>query len=99
MKSVRYGMIGCGMMGQEHLRNIALLPDAEVMAIFEPDAGMRARAAVLAPQARFVGSLAEVLATEAVNCLLSPDLPNSARNIPRRSGWRWNTATCRQSPI
>ncbi len=24
--TVRYGIIGCGMMGQEHLRNIALLP-------------------------------------------------------------------------
>lgn len=70
MKSVRYGIIGCGMMGQEHLRNIALLPQAEVLAIFEPDAIMRARAAKLAPRARFVGSLAEVLAVEEVNCLL-----------------------------
>lgn len=70
MKSVRYGIIGCGMMGQEHLRNIALLPDAEVVAIFEPDAEMRGRAASLAPKAQFVGSLADVLAIEAVNCLL-----------------------------
>ena len=31
---VRYGVIGCGMMGQEHLRNIALLPDTEVTVIF-----------------------------------------------------------------
>lgn len=70
MKSVRYGIIGCGMMGQEHLRNIALLPDADVIAIFEPDADMRARAAALAPHAKMVGSVAEVLAIEAVNCLL-----------------------------
>ncbi|WP_434063248.1 Gfo/Idh/MocA family protein [Gemmobacter denitrificans] len=70
MKPVRYGIIGCGMMGQEHLRNIALLPDAEVVAIFEPDAEMQARAAALAPQARLVDSLAEVLAIETVNCLL-----------------------------
>ena len=34
---VNYGVIGCGMMGQEHLRNIALLPGARVAAIFEPD--------------------------------------------------------------
>ena len=39
---ISYGVIGCGMMGQEHLRNIALLPDAHVAAIFEPDAAMRA---------------------------------------------------------
>jgi predicted dehydrogenase len=70
MKSVRYGIIGCGMMGQEHMRNIALLPDAEVVAIYEPDATMRARVAALVPTARMVGSLAEVLAAEAVNCLL-----------------------------
>jgi predicted dehydrogenase len=70
MTSVRYGIIGCGMMGQEHLRNIALLPSADVVAIFEPDDGMRALAAVLAPGALMVGSLAEVLATPAVNCLL-----------------------------
>ena len=42
MKTVKYGIIGCGMMGQEHLRNIALLPDVEATVIFEPDAGMRA---------------------------------------------------------
>jgi myo-inositol 2-dehydrogenase / D-chiro-inositol 1-dehydrogenase len=27
--TVNYGVIGCGMMGQEHLRNIALLPGAK----------------------------------------------------------------------
>ena len=51
-KHISYGIIGCGMMGQEHLRNIALLPDAHVAAIFEPDAAMRERAAAFAPQAR-----------------------------------------------
>lgn len=70
MKTVRYGIIGCGMMGQEHLRNIDLLPQAEVVAIFEPDAEMRGRAAALAPGAMMAGSVAEVLAVEAVNCLL-----------------------------
>lgn len=70
VKTIRYGVIGCGMMGQEHLRNIALLPQAEVVAIHEPDAGMRAEAARLAPGAVMVGSVAEVLAVEAVNCLL-----------------------------
>ena len=39
----RYGIIGCGMMGQEHLQNIALLDSVEVAAIFEPDAGMAAK--------------------------------------------------------
>jgi predicted dehydrogenase len=70
VKTIRYGVIGCGMMGQEHLRNIALLGHAEVAAIFEPDAAMRALAAKYAPTARMAGSVAEVLAEPAVDCLL-----------------------------
>lgn len=67
---LRYGIIGCGMMGQEHLRNIALLQDASVAAIFEPDPGMRAAAAGMVPEAALVGSVAELLAVAEVNCLL-----------------------------
>ena len=40
---VRYGLIGAGMMGQEHIRNLALLEGAEVAALADPDEGMRAR--------------------------------------------------------
>lgn len=67
---VTYGVIGCGMMGQEHLRNIALLPGTAIGAIFEPDAEMRARAAALAPGARMVGSVEELLADDDLDCLL-----------------------------
>ena len=70
MKSVRYGIIGCGMMGQEHLRNIALLPATAVVAIFEPDAAMRAAAQRLAPDAVFVESLDQLLAREDLDCLV-----------------------------
>ncbi len=70
MTPVRYGIIGCGMMGQEHLRNIALIPEASVVAIFEPDAGMRAAAAALAPTAVFHDSMEAVIVDPAVNCLL-----------------------------
>ncbi len=65
-----YGIIGCGMMGQEHLRNIALLPDARVSAIFEPDAEMRAAAKALAPDARMVDSVEDLLETPDLDCLL-----------------------------
>ena len=67
---LHYGIIGCGMMGQEHLRNIALLPGAFVAAIYEPDPAMRAMAAGWAPGAVMVDSLAAVLAVQKVNCLL-----------------------------
>ena len=68
--AVRYGIIGCGMMGQEHLRNIALLPGASVSCIFEPDDGMAAVSLALAPGARRVGSLAKVVTAPDVDCLL-----------------------------
>ena len=70
MTGLQYGIIGCGMMGQEHLRNIALLPDASVAAIFEPDASMRALSAESVPNATMVGSIEELLGVEAVTCLL-----------------------------
>ncbi|TPJ79129.1 Gfo/Idh/MocA family oxidoreductase [Mesorhizobium sp. B2-6-2] len=68
--SIGYGIVGCGMMGQEHIRNIALLPDAHVAAIFEPDPGMMAASLGLAPDARPAVSIAELLATEGVDCVL-----------------------------
>ncbi len=40
--TLRYGLIGSGMMGQEHIRNLNLLEGCEVVAIADPDAEMRA---------------------------------------------------------
>ena len=48
MKTVRYGIVGTGMMGQEHIRNIQLLPGTEIVAIADPNTEMRAMAADLA---------------------------------------------------
>ncbi|NQX95890.1 MAG: Gfo/Idh/MocA family oxidoreductase, partial [Erythrobacter sp.] len=46
MSSTRtYAIIGCGMMGREHMRNIALVEGAELVAIADPDEGSRALAA------------------------------------------------------
>ncbi len=70
IKPVRYGMIGCGMMGQEHIRNIALQEAASVAAIYEPDLGMQAIARSPVPEAAFADSLADLLAIEALDALL-----------------------------
>ena len=70
LQHVRYGIIGCGMMGQEHLRNIALLPGASVSCIFEPDDAMAASSLNLAPGARRVGRLTDVVTASDVDCLL-----------------------------
>ena len=36
VRQVNYGLIGCGMMGQEHIRNIALVPGARVTVVHDP---------------------------------------------------------------
>ena len=59
---LRYGFIGCGMMGQEHLRNLALVKGAVAVAIFEPNAAMQKLAASFAPSAVLVDSLDALLA-------------------------------------
>ncbi|MFK7880928.1 Gfo/Idh/MocA family protein [Roseobacter sp.] len=82
-KVIRYGMIGCGMMGQEHLKNIALLPSTTVAVIFEPDDGMRKIASSLAPHAKFVGSLDALLDEDAMDCLVitSPNFCHASQII------------------
>ena len=58
---VRYGLLGSGMMGQEHLRNLALIDGATVVALVEPDAQMRARSLELVPDAICYDTLEQLL--------------------------------------
>ena len=58
------------MMGQEHLRNIALLPDARVAAIYEPNEIQAAASKAIAPNARICSSLWDLLSHEPLDCLL-----------------------------
>ncbi len=48
MKALNYGLAGCGMMGREHLRNIALVPGVRVAAVFDPVDELAQQAARLA---------------------------------------------------
>ncbi len=48
MRELRYGLIGAGMMGQEHVRNVALVEGAGVTAVADPDEEMRNRTCRLA---------------------------------------------------
>ncbi len=61
-QNIRYGFIGCGMMGQEHLRNLAMIDGAVVTAIFEPDLAMQKLASSFAPQAELVSTFDALLA-------------------------------------
>ncbi|MEM1365264.1 MAG: Gfo/Idh/MocA family oxidoreductase [Pseudomonadota bacterium] len=40
-ETIRYGIIGAGMMGREHIRNIKLLPGCEIAALSDPNAAVR----------------------------------------------------------
>ena len=70
LKTINYGIIGCGMMGQEHIRNIDLLPNARVAAIYEPDEIMAAKSKSMAPNAAMKASIADLLTDESLDCLL-----------------------------
>lgn len=48
MGDVRFGVVGTGMMGCEHLRNLAALPGATVVSVSDPDDRSRRAAATLA---------------------------------------------------
>lgn len=68
--TLHYGVIGCGMMGREHLQNIRLLEDTKVSVIYEPDADMAEAAAALCPDAHFATSINELLSYTPLDCLV-----------------------------
>ena len=70
MTTLNYGILGCGMMGAEHIRNIQLLDNCRVYAIHEPDESMRSLAAVAAPGVRFHASLEELVTDPELDCLV-----------------------------
>ena len=43
--AVRYGLIGAGMMGREHARNLAIIPGSRITALCDPDEVSRAECA------------------------------------------------------
>lgn len=64
-KRVNYGLIGCGMMGEEHLRNLALVPGARVSVVYDP----------VPAQAQAAASLSGAQVAESLPALLAqPDL-------------------------
>jgi len=70
VKMLNYGLLGCGMMGQEHVRNIQLLDNCRVSAIHEPDESMRNASAKLASGVRFHESLEDLVTDEELDCLV-----------------------------
>ncbi|WP_240652470.1 Gfo/Idh/MocA family protein [Alexandriicola marinus] len=70
LQNVNYGLIGCGMMGQEHIRNIALVPGARVTCVYDPVPELAEAAAQLAGGAAIAPTLAGLLADEGLDALV-----------------------------
>ncbi len=70
MKNVNYGLIGCGMMGHEHIRNIALLPGALITVVYDPVAELALAAAQEAGGAVIAPTLAALLAHPDLDALV-----------------------------
>ncbi len=75
MTSKKYGLIGCGMMGQEHVRNVALLDGAEIARTYDPVADLSAAAASLAGGATPASSLDEIIQDQSLDAfvIVSPN--------------------------
>lgn len=78
MNQVRYAIIGAGMMGQEHIRNIALISGTAVTVVCDPDDGMREAAAKLAadlatpesPAINTISAVDEINLADVADCLV-----------------------------
>jgi len=69
--TLRYGIIGSGMMGHEHIRNVQLLDDARVVALADPDRDMLESATALAGDgAKAYTSHADMLAAGGLDALI-----------------------------
>ncbi len=65
--SLRYGIIGAGMMGQEHIRNLCLLDGVTISALSDPNEAMRNAALTLAPGAKGFANYTEMLSADLVD--------------------------------
>lgn len=67
---VHYGLIGCGMMGKEHIQNINLLTKGRVSVVYDPVRELAESAATLAEDAHVADSLEDLLAFEKLDALV-----------------------------
>ncbi|GLQ21384.1 Gfo/Idh/MocA family protein [Algimonas porphyrae] len=66
----QYGIIGCGMMGMEHINNINLLDGAQVCSVYDPVTELAALAAARAGGASVKSSIADMLADDALDAVV-----------------------------
>ena len=78
--TVRYGIIGSGMMGTEHMRNIAAVEGAETVAYADPDETSRGYGKLTVPEAASYSDASELLADPRVDAVVvaSPNFTHRA---------------------
>jgi len=67
---LRYGIIGSGMMGLEHMLNVRLFDDARVTAIADPFEASRENGRKLAPEAEIYADYRELLVRAPVDAVV-----------------------------
>ena len=61
-ETIKYGIIGTGVMGQEHIQNINLIENAEVVAVCDTNEGSRNQAKSIVPEStKFYNDLSELI--------------------------------------
>ncbi|NBD29451.1 MAG: Gfo/Idh/MocA family oxidoreductase [Alphaproteobacteria bacterium] len=72
---INYGIIGCGMMGREHIENIKLLPQGRVAAVYDPVPDLAQSAATLAGDAQVCETLDDLIGHPEVDAfvIVSPN--------------------------
>ncbi len=69
-RTLRYGIVGCGVMGREHIANLDLIPGSEVAALADPFPGSLEAAAALAGKAATYADYREMLAQVELDALI-----------------------------
>ena len=70
METLRYGLIGGGMMGREHIANLALIPGSVITAIAEPDPEQQRLSAAEAPDAVVLADAEALIARNDVDAIV-----------------------------
>jgi len=80
-KQLRYGLIGCGMMGHEHLLNLSLIEGSSVVAAIEPNASMRQKLLAELPHIAIETELDDLLRRQDIDALLlaTPNYQHAAQ--------------------
>jgi predicted dehydrogenase len=81
VSTLRYGVIGTGMMGIEHIENINAIDNAEVVAVSDPNDGSLAEAVKRAPGARAFRDHVELLATGEVDAVVIASPNHTHRSV------------------